>query len=112
MKKRKNCVALLLVLFAVLFTAIRFADAQPNYFRNWPSGRSPKEIGKRLAENFVKRDFEFQSGKRQYVIYPEACTWYGALNVAEELKDKDLKTRLVHKFDRFLTPEGSKAISP
>ncbi len=59
----------------------------------------------------MKRDFEFQSGKRQFLIYPEVCTWYGALNVANSIKDKDLKTRLKSKFDRFLTQEGSKNIS-
>jgi len=85
---------------------------QSEYFSNWPAGRSPKEIGKRLAENFVKRDFEFQSGKHQFVIYPEACAWYGSLNVAREIADRDLSTRLVQKFDRFLTPEGAKNISP
>ena len=88
------------------------ADAQTNYFGNWPSGTSPKEIGKRLAENFATRDFEYQSGKRPYLIYPEACAWYGSLNVAKEIKDADLKKRLTAKFDRFLSPEGAKAISP
>ncbi|HLA95329.1 MAG TPA: glycoside hydrolase family 88 protein, partial [Pyrinomonadaceae bacterium] len=59
-----------------------------------------------------KRDFEFQSGKRQFLIYPEICTWYGALNVAKSTKDTDLSSRLKTKFDRFLTPDGSKNISP
>ena len=112
MNKRKKPVASLCILLTVILITIMCADAQSSYFRNWPAGRSPQEVGKRLAENFLKRDFEYQSGKRPYVIYPEALTWYGALNVAEELKDKDLKTRLVQKFDRFLTPEGAKAISP
>jgi rhamnogalacturonyl hydrolase YesR len=112
MNKFKTTIASLFLSFAAMLTAIAITNAQSNYFSNWPAGRSPKEIGKRVAENFVIRDFEYQSGKRQYVIYPEACAWYGSLNVAEGLKDKDLKTRLVQKFDRFLTPEGAKAISP
>ncbi|MEP7074357.1 MAG: glycoside hydrolase family 88 protein [Acidobacteriota bacterium] len=88
------------------------AVSQTDYFKKWPAGESPKEIGKRLAENFAKRDFEYRSGKRLFVIYPEACAWYGSLNVAKELKDADLQKRLTAKFDRFLSPEGAKAISP
>ena len=85
--------------------------AQSKYFGNWPPGSSPAEIGKRLAENFVKRDFAFESGKREFVIYPEACAWYGALNVAAELRDQDLRNRLARKFDPFLAAEGAKHIS-
>lgn len=88
------------------------SEAQSEYFRDWPAGTSPAEIGERLAENWVKRDFEFQSGKRQFLIYPEVCAWYGALNVAKSTKDKDLQARLKTKFDRFLTPEGAKNINP
>ena len=83
-----------------------------DHFDNWPAGSSPSELGKRLAENWVRRDFEFQSGKRQYLIYPEVCTWYGALSTAKLLKDRNLQSRLATKFDRFLTTEGSKNISP
>jgi len=96
----------------LIFLLCISAGAQSNSFKDWPAGTSPSEIGKRLAENFAVRDFEFQSGKRQFVIYPEACAWYGALNTVEELKDRDLKDRLVKKFDRFLTPDGAKNISP
>ncbi|PYS89157.1 MAG: glycosyl hydrolase [Acidobacteria bacterium] len=88
------------------------AMGQKEYFGNWPTGSSPSEIGKRLAENWVKRDFEFQSGKRQFLIYPEACAWYGSLVTAKLLKDGDLQSRLATKFDRFLTAEGGKNISP
>ena len=88
------------------------ASGQSKYFGSWPAGTSPKEIGKRLAENFARRDFEYQSGKREFVIYPEACAWYGALNVAGEIRDQDLSTRLTQKFDRFFTTDGAKHISP
>lgn len=86
------------------------ATAQPE-FRKWEKGTSPAEVGKRLAENWVARSFEFESGKRKFVIYPEICTWYGSLKVAKDLKDKDLQSRLVKKFDRFLTEKGRENIS-
>ena len=93
------------------FCISRSALGQSSYFTDWPAGASPKEVGKRLAENFASRSLEFQSGKREFVIYPEACAWYGALNIAGETRDQDLTTRLVHKFDPLLTSDGSKHIS-
>jgi rhamnogalacturonyl hydrolase YesR len=90
--------------------------AQSNYFGNWPAGTSPKEIGKRVAENFAARKLEYDQvvngkPKRQYVIYPEVCAWYGSLTVADLTGDRDLRERLVRKFDPLLTPEGAKHIS-
>src|SRR5256885_908648 len=104
----------LLKTFIVLFVGFSFfrsASGQSDYFDNWPAGTSPKEVGKRLAENFADRKLEFQSGKREFVIYPEACAWNGALNIAGETRDQDLAARLVQKFDPLLTPDGAKHIS-
>ena len=88
-------------------------DARPQVaqsnFANWPAGSSPRDIGRRVAENFVVRPFQRPTA---YIIYPEVCTWYGALTVAALTRDKDLQTRLVAKFDPLWTPEGSKNISP
>lgn len=78
-------------------------------FRDWPAGTSPREVGKRVAENFVVRPFERPT---RYVIYPEVCTWYGSLTLARLVGDTDLRDRLVRKFDPLLTPEGSKNVSP
>jgi len=106
---RTNLFLLLIAVFCI--NAATPALGQADLFGNWPAGSSPSDVGKRLAENWAKRDFEFQSGKRQYLIYPEACAWYGALSTARLLKDKDLQSRLASKFDRFLTAEGGKNIS-
>jgi unsaturated rhamnogalacturonyl hydrolase len=88
------------------------AAAQSNYFGDWPAGASPREVGKRVAENFAARRFEFETNQqRKYVIYPEVCAWYGSLTVAQLTRDEDLRQRLIHKFDPLLTAEGSKRIS-
>jgi rhamnogalacturonyl hydrolase YesR len=85
---------------------------QPESFSNWPAGASPAEVGKRVAENFVARKFDYETNpKRESVIYPEVCTWYGALTVADLTGDRDLQTRLIKKFDPLLASEGSKRIS-
>lgn len=78
-------------------------------FTDWPAGASPREIGKRVAENFVTRPFEHPTG---FVIYQEVCAWYGSLTFAHLTGDTDLRDRLVRKFDPLLTPEGAKNISP
>ena len=104
-----------LVYLAILLAVLGVSEtvsSQSKYFGDWPAGTSPREVGKRLAENFARRNFEYQSGKREFVIYPEACAWYGALNVAGEIGDRDLKESLVRKFDPFLAPDGAKHISP
>jgi rhamnogalacturonyl hydrolase YesR len=101
-----------LALITVLLPITARSAAPADYFGKWPAGSSPQEIGKRVAENFVARKFGFETDpKRQSVIYPEVCAWYGSLTVADLLHDKDLKTRLIGKFDYLLTPEGSKRIS-
>jgi unsaturated rhamnogalacturonyl hydrolase len=87
------------------------AAAKSNSFDKWPAGSSPKEVGKRVAENFLARKFEFETGKRQYVIYPEICAWYGSLNVAQLTGDKELERKLIDKFSQFLTAEGATHIS-
>jgi len=119
MRRQPKTIALSLAALVLLCAApaARAAD----HFKNWPAGASPKEVGKRVAENWVARSFEFeqmiaaQDGKlrprRQYVIYPEICAWYGALTVARLTKDKDLTARLIKEFDQFLTPEGDKHVS-
>jgi unsaturated rhamnogalacturonyl hydrolase len=119
MKRTNQSSALLLLTMIVMILFVLNGGsvrAQSNYFGNWPAGTSPKEIGKRVAENFAARKFEYDQivngkPKRQYVIYPEICAWYGSLTVAELTGDRDLKERLIRRFDPLLTPEGAKHIS-
>jgi len=110
MLRSSKALVLLLLTFLVAGNN-RQVLAQAAYFSKWPAGTSPQEIGKRVAENFAARQFEYAQGKRKYVIYPEVCAWYGSLTVAQLTGDKDLKARLISKFDPLLTPEGAKAIA-
>lgn len=94
-----------LVALAMLLTA-GSVNAQ-SYFRNWPKGSSPQEVGKRVAENFAARKLEVEESKRKFVIYPEACAWYGSLTVAQLSNDQDLRKRLIEKFDPLLAEHAS-----
>jgi unsaturated rhamnogalacturonyl hydrolase len=119
MRRQPKAIALSLAALVLLSAtpAARAAD----HFKNWPAGTSPREVSKRVAENWAARTFEYEQtvtgsdGKprprRQFVIYPEICAWYGALTTARLNKDKDLTARLVKKFERFLTPEGDAHVS-
>lgn len=119
--RRQTKVLTLALAAALTLLDTTAAYARADYFKNWPAGSSPQEVGKRVAENWAARTFEFEqmvktSGgterpRRQFVIYPEICAWYGSLTVARLTKDRDLSARLVRKFDRFLTPEGDKHVS-
>ncbi|WP_438481679.1 glycoside hydrolase family 88/105 protein [Oleiharenicola lentus] len=101
------------VLALAAASVARVLAATPAEFKDWPAGTSPAEIGKRVAENFAARQFQWQTDpKRKYVIYPEICAWYGALDVASLIKDADLQQRLVAKYDVLTLPENAKRISP
>jgi len=95
-----------LITLALLLLTAGSVNAQ-SYFRNWPAGTSPQEVGKRVAENFVARKLEVEEGKRKSVIYPEVCAWYGSLTVAQLTNDQDLKKRLIAKFDPLLGEHAS-----
>lgn len=110
MQGQHKTIALLVVIGLLVVTNMR-ALGQSDYFSNWPAGTSPGDIGKRVAENFIVRQFEWAQGKRDYVIYPEVCAWYGSLTVAQLVKDKDLAARLIQKFDPLLPDAGRKRIS-
>ena len=98
-------------LMAVMIAASEMEPGRgtPAVFRDWPAGASPAEVGRRVAENFAARPFQRPTA---FIIYPEVCTWYGALTLASLTGDAGLQQRLVRKFDPLFTPEGSKNISP
>lgn len=97
-----------LILSASLASFSLARAVQPEAFREWPASATPADVGKRLAENWLSRTFEYEQREtRRTVIYPEVCSWYGALRVAKLSTNEDLKEQLVRKFDRFLTEEGA-----
>lgn len=74
------------------------------YFSNWPEGKSPAFIGRKIAENFLSRG-HYQSF--EYVVYPEVVTWHGALRVAKEIGDDSLAQKLINRFSLYLTEENA-----
>lgn len=82
------------------------------YFSQWPAGKSPAEIGKKVSENFHKSGHYSMLVKRgdqpatvktfDIVIYPEICAWFGALKVARETGDNELAEKMVRRFDPYV----------
>lgn len=99
--------ALLLLLAGIVLAATCFG--QDKNLSNWPAGTSPKEIGKRVAERFVSGPHTNfgRPGAPQYITYPEAVAWYGALAFAQLSGDKDLSMRLLQRFDPLFGAESS-----
>jgi len=81
--------------------AVGVAQAQQDHFSNWPAGKSPKEVGKRLSEHLIPSPHQYN-----HVFYGEVGAWYGALNFAQLTGDTDLRDRLIKRFDP-LFPGGS-----
>jgi unsaturated rhamnogalacturonyl hydrolase len=81
---------------------------------DWPDGADPTVVGKRMAENFLPRQFRYETNPAKShlgVIYPEAITWYGALTFAELSGNKELTGKLTEKFAPLLGEEGASRIN-
>src|ERR1039457_2325675 len=102
MRTDGNRFPLALATCLALLGAARTGMAQKD-FENWPAGKSPREIGKRVAERFAPSAHL----RTNTIIYPEVCAWYGALTFAQLSGDKDLSLRLIKRFDPLMTPAES-----
>jgi rhamnogalacturonyl hydrolase YesR len=99
------------------FSVLLFAGsalAASSHLADWPTNADPVRVGRQVTENFLPRKFRFETTPSKAalgIIYPEACTWYGALTFARLSSEKDLSKQLIAKFDPLLTPEGAKRIN-
>jgi rhamnogalacturonyl hydrolase YesR len=81
------------------------ADA---YFKSWPRGKSPLEIGQHVAQHFIDSPHfnSFKPGPPQYIIYPEVCTWYGALTFGDASHIKHgIKGEAIRRFEPFFNTQ-------
>ena len=78
--------------------------AQADLFNNWPTGSSPQEVGKRIAEHFVTSPHQGDGT----IFYGEAAAWYGAFTFSQLTHDDALRTKLIHRFEPLM-PGGVEA---
>ena len=83
------------------------APANDQYFGQWPAGTDPREVGRRVAEAFIPvANMEMPSHGPKALHYSHVATWTGALQFAQVTQDKDLKKRLVDRFDPMFAAIG------
>ncbi|BET66919.1 hypothetical protein ASA1KI_18370 [Opitutales bacterium ASA1] len=73
----------------------------------WPAGKSPEEVGRLVTERYLATFTHQNVGRTSpvvFIIYPEVCTWYGALTFAAEAGAADLRAGLVRRFEPLLRP--------
>ena len=101
--------ALLLTLVPHSAVAKRVKNASIKEFSNWQGGSSPQEIGKRVAERYAASDYInlHRNPVTPTIIYPEVCTWYGALTFAQLTHDTNLTQRLIQRFEPLFGEKAS-----
>jgi unsaturated rhamnogalacturonyl hydrolase len=82
-------------------------SSEPAAFADWPAGKSPREIGYRVATNMLPRWIVTKPS----VHYAEDSAWVHGLQFADLTGDTTLKEALIRRFDRFLEPGGTNLIS-
>lgn len=76
----------------------------------WPARKSPEEIGRFVAENFLRRE-NMLMPPDQVIHYAQVCTWQGALTFAELTRDSRLQSRLLDRYRMLMVP-AHEAIIP
>ena len=97
------------ILILLLAAIVNFACAETTPKNDWPAGCSPQEIGVRVAQRFVSSPHaSFNTNKpAAFIIYPETCTWHGALTFAKLTGDTNLTGQLVKRFEPLFGSEKS-----
>jgi len=71
-------------------------------FKTWPKGRTPEEVGTRIAERFLSQPHS-QYGRvgkaPKQITYPDVCAWYGSLAFAKATANGPLAARLAQRFE-------------
>lgn len=80
-------------------------------FGTWPAGKSPAEVGKRVAGNFVARP-HLAMWEQKYIHYAEACTWFGAFQFAQVTHDDALRAQLVARLEPLFGSEKNLVPEP
>lgn len=105
--------SLLFLALACLFSFQAIAQ-QPTNLKEWPTGKSPLEIGTKVAWRFIATPHP-NFGKPtppRVITYPETCAWYGALNFSKESNDTSLIKALADRFEPLFTTEKQMVPEP
>ena len=101
---------ILLILFAAFSGWCGTMNAQDADLKKRMKDADPKVIGTRIVNKFlVTPHTRFGNPRAEkapnYVTYPDACTWLGALWFSKAVKNKDMQQRLKERFAPLFTTE-------
>lgn len=91
----------------ILLAGCSYGHNHSGELSTWPEGKSPEEIGKKLAENILPR----LHITRKCVHYCEDSMWVYMARYAKLTDDKELMDKVIGQFGNMLTEEGKKLIS-
>ena len=99
-------ILLTIALFAFSFSA----SAQLSLLENLPLEAHPREIGDRIVYKFLKTPHTRFGNPRaekapNYITYPDACAWLGALRYAKATGNEQMTDRLVRRFEPLFSTE-------
>jgi len=106
---------LILIIFLNAFFSCGALNTQNEYsLKDWPKGKTPEEIGRRISDNFLTAPFAAiyrgDTVKRNKIHYASVCAWLGGLWFAEQIKDENLFSRFEENFGLML--DTKKSLSP
>ena len=112
----KNLISILV--FVSLFIVCK-TNAQVNNYdlKHFPKGKTPKEIGLKTAEKFLKTPHSLYGNTHpqtppSQITYPDVCVWLGGMWFAEATKDKKLFKQFENRFNPLFNEERNLLSKP
>ena len=127
MKRALTSIATLSLLLTAASCSATAPDTQPAAkpeaahdfsWGDWPEGKNPTDLGKKIVANFLEKvnsTVKTTDYRPTSLIYPEACTAYGALRFDNAIGDKQqLDALLAHYAPQVGEPgtPGSRMLKP
>jgi rhamnogalacturonyl hydrolase YesR len=105
----KKILVLSLFLLAVVGLNAKTKDYD---LKHWPEGKSPLEIGTRIANKFLNTAHSRYGNTHPetpptQITYPDVCTWLGGMWFAEVTKNDQLFSRFEARFTPLLDKEAN-----
>lgn len=99
---------LLILLTSIVFGG--YAKTKEYDLKHWPKGKSPIEIGTRIAEKFLKTPHSRYGNTHPetpptQITYPDVCAWLGGMWFAEVTKNDRLFNRFETRFSPLFDAE-------
>lgn len=89
-----------IIIFCMLFLSLSLF-AQKDILKGFPSEADPVEVGIKLVKNYLQseyRHFDEIPGPPPFIVYPETCTWLGALRFSKTISNTKLSRLLEERF--------------